>query len=669
MSLYLPDWPTDRLVRATGRDPDKPLATFVAEAAAAAGAGGRRQRIAAVNRAAARAGIRPGLPLADARALLPGLDIAAADPAGDAAALRRLARWCGRYSPWTAPDGADGVRLDITGCAHLQGGEAALASAVAARLHRFGFACRAAIADTPGAAWALARYGEDGGSDGAASAASIVVAPPGGMRAALAPLPPAALRLAPADAALLDRLGLRRIGDLYALPRADLARRVGADLMRQLDRALGAAGEPLSPLPECPARQARLAFAEPIADPSDLARAIRRLADALCRGALAAEAIGARRLALDFYRIDGHVPSIAIGTARPSRDPRHLARLLEERLETVDPGLGIEAMVLTAVQADPLAPTQRAFPEVRRQPPPTLQESPSRLAGEGRGGGTGKTLRSTSARLAVIPPTPSLPRKAGGGDGRAEPQTSPQISLVREPPGRLPAGMEDAGEEKTRPGLRLAWDADIPDLGNEEIFPWLPRLPRRKGGGAPPRNGGTDDAEIAELVDRIEARFGPWRVARLVPCESHVPERAQQAVPVAATGPAPSPPPIASGARWPAGLVRPVRLLAPPEPIDVTAPVPDDPPAQFVWRRRRHIVRRADGPERVAAEWWRDGGGGDDPMAAGSSAATAAAVRDYYRVEDEEGRRFWLFRAGLYGDAAVPGQRKRVRWYLHGLFP
>jgi protein ImuB len=93
--------------------------------------------------------------------------------------------------------------------------------------------------------------------------------------------------------------------------------------------------------------------------------------------------------------------------------------------------------------------------------------------------------------------------------------------------------------------------------------------------------------------------------------------------------------------------------------------VPDDPPVQFVWRRRRHVVRRADGPERVAAEWWRDGNG-DDPATAG---AAAAAVRDYYRVEDEEGRRFWLFRAGLYGDDALPGQRQRVRWYLHGLFP
>ena len=242
---------------------------------------------------------------------------------------------------------------------------------------------------------------------------------------------------------------------------------------------------------------------------------------------------------------------------------------------------------------------------------------------------------------------------------------SPQFSLVYDPP-RSPAGTDEAKEEeKKRPrSLHLAWDADTPDLGNEETFPWLPRLPRRKG--APPRDvGGTDDAEIAELVDRIEARFGPWRVERLVPCESHVPERAQQAVPVAAAGPAPSPPPIASGAGWPAGLIRPVRLLAPPEPVDVTAPVPDDPPVQFVWRRRRHVVRRADGPERVAAEWWRDAGG-DDPVAAG-----AADVRDYYRVEDEEGRRFWLFRAGLYGDDALSGQRQRgrVRWYLHGLFP
>ena len=118
---------------------------------------GSRRLVAAVNEAAAAAGIAPGLPLADAQAYLPGLAVNEADPAGDAAALERLAEWCGRYSPWTAPDGADGILLDITGCAHLWGGEEELMADILARIAGQGFACKAAIAGTSGAAWAVAR--------------------------------------------------------------------------------------------------------------------------------------------------------------------------------------------------------------------------------------------------------------------------------------------------------------------------------------------------------------------------------------------------------------------------------------------------------------------------------------------------------------------------------
>ena len=162
--LWLPSWPIDRRRRAATMDSrcaaamasrrkssaapadEAPFATVIDTAG--------RRLLAAVNPAAIEAGLAPGMPLADALSFLPGLATAAAEPAADAAALRRLAEWCGRYSPWTAPDGADGVKIEIAGSAHLWGGEAALAADLTARLDRQGIAGRIAVADTLGAAWA-----------------------------------------------------------------------------------------------------------------------------------------------------------------------------------------------------------------------------------------------------------------------------------------------------------------------------------------------------------------------------------------------------------------------------------------------------------------------------------------------------------------------------------
>ena len=285
------------------------------------------------------------MPLADALSFVPGLATAAAEPEAESWRLRRLAEWCGRYSPWTAPDGIDGVKIEITGCAHLWGGEEALAADLIARLDRQGIACRIAIADTLGAAWALARFSQ--------TASGAVILPPGETRAGLAPLPVEALRLDPATAQGLRRVGLKRIGELYAMPRDALARRFGEAVARRLDQALGDLPEPLSPLGETPARRVRLSFAEPIADPADLALAAERLAaDLVAR--LAREGTGARRLVLAFHRIDGRVERIALGTARPSRDPHHLAALFKERLDTIDPGLGVEDMILAAFAVEPL---------------------------------------------------------------------------------------------------------------------------------------------------------------------------------------------------------------------------------------------------------------------------------------------------------------------------
>lgn len=291
------------------------------------------------------------MPLADALSFLPGLATASAEPAEDAAALRRLAEWCSRYSPWTAPDGTDGVRIEITGSTHLWGGERALTADLTARLDRRHIVTRIAIADTLGAAWATARF---------AAGKSPVILPPGDCRNALAPLPVEALRLDPATTQGLRRVGLKRVGDLSAMPRDALTSRFGEMVARRLDQAQGDLPEPLSPLGDAPTRRVRLSFAEPIADPVDLTRATERLVEDLVPR-LAREGIGARRLDLAFHRVDGRVERIRLGTARPSRDPRHLVALFKARLDTVDPGLGIEDVILAAFAVEPLPPEQIEF--------------------------------------------------------------------------------------------------------------------------------------------------------------------------------------------------------------------------------------------------------------------------------------------------------------------
>ncbi|MGH7075798.1 MAG: Y-family DNA polymerase, partial [Stellaceae bacterium] len=196
MSLYLPRWAMERRGSEAG-SAHRPAVQVVSV--------GSRRLVSAVNPAAEEQGILPGLPLADARAQLPGLAVAPADPEGDAAALLRLAQWCGRYSPWTVPDGADGILLDITGCAHLAGGEEKLGEELHDRLARRGLTARIGIADTIGGASAMARGGDR----------PVIVVAPGETRAALAPLSVRALRLDGAMVAALERLGLHRIRDLY----------------------------------------------------------------------------------------------------------------------------------------------------------------------------------------------------------------------------------------------------------------------------------------------------------------------------------------------------------------------------------------------------------------------------------------------------------------------
>jgi len=491
---------------------------------------GRKRVLAAVDQAAAALGLHPGMTLAQARAMVPNLAERPATPEADRTALLHLAGWCLRYAPLIALDTSpspcapgllpsglspSGLWIDITGVAHLFGGERRLLRDLLGRLAGQGLTAAAAVADTPGAAWAMARFGGD--------AAHPAIVPPGPPDAILAPLPIEALRL-PADTAdSLRLMGFERIGQLAGTPRAPLTRRFGALPMTRLDQALGRVFEPLTPLVPVDLPQARLAFVEPLLTADSLAPVIGRLAGDVC-ATLERAGLGARRLDLLFERVDGAVPVIRVGTARPSRDPRHLTRMLTERLERVDPGLGVEAMRLVVPLAEALAHEQ---------------------------------------------------------------------------------------------------------------------------GSAPLTEADTRETDIAPLIDRLANRLGSHRVYRIEPVESDVPERSARRRPPLATRPSARVHPDWSRPDWP----RPVRLLDPPQPIEAMALLPDHPPVAFSWRRMRHRVRHADGPERIAGEWWKRDG-------------ETHAIRDYFRVEDEAGRRFWLFRRG---DGEDP-ETGDMRWFLHGFF-
>jgi protein ImuB len=513
-------------------------------------------RLAAVNPAAATAGLEPGLTLAAARAVLPGLETVEADPHRDAETLSRIADWCGRYTPWTSPEPLDvaangsGVWLDITGCAHLFDGEGALLKDLLRNIKRQGFHARAALADTPGAAWALARFG------GSKKPNEPEIVRPGGHRLALKNLPVAALRITAAVTDGLDRLGLRRIGDLYDLPRAPLVARFGQDLARRLDQALGRVAEPVSPRSTITPYRVRLSFPEAIGHLDDVAAGLHRLLDRL-RQRLADERLGLRRAELTLYRVDGGVARAVVGTSRPVRDVAHLERLFADRLDKLDLGFGVEVMTIAA---------------------PVV-----------------------------------------------EAMDAAQVNLSH----------DLAADEQT--------------------------------------------AQLGPLIDRLEMRLGRGSVVRLESRASHLPERAGLAVsaldnrvdPQAGLRHGQDMAPAldhqtTDGRPMPAapGGARPLRLFPQPQVIDAMAEVPDGPPVMFRWRRLLHKVIHAEGPERIAPEWWRD--------AAPPGEDRSHLTRDYYRIEDIDGHRFWLYREGLYDlptmPGAVPAPPRAPRWFLHGVF-
>jgi protein ImuB len=311
---------------------------------------GNRLEVQAVNPAAHVLGLKPGVAVADARAWVPQVVVLPLDPDNDAADLKRLADWATRFSPLVTIDGADGLMLDIAGCAHLWGSETRMLADLDRHMRCFGLHHRSAIADTIGASWATARFGTR----------SNRIVQPGQQRTVLSDLPPQALRLPEELCAQLQRLGLKRIADLCALPRAALARRFGAMLMDRLDQALGWQDETLSPLLPPPQCYVRMDFAEPVSQRAGIDRALDLLLKRLTE-ALRPHESGPRKLDLSCYRLDGETQRVSIGTARASLDAAHLFRLFEEKLDLLRPDDGFEAMRLSGREMERLQAHQRDF--------------------------------------------------------------------------------------------------------------------------------------------------------------------------------------------------------------------------------------------------------------------------------------------------------------------
>lgn len=568
LSLWFPDWPLTRLRRArraaktgsprgTFASSDKPQPPF-----ALIESGPHGLRIAAPNPAARQLGITPGLAFTDAKARAPHLLHQDIDRSADAAALNALAQWMIRFAPLVAVDGLDGLLLEITGCAHLYGDEAGLVKEIETVLRREGFAHHSGLASTPVAAAALAR-----------AAPSGTILKTGDERAGLADLPVSALRVSEAAETLLRRFGLTRIGQLYGIDRKALARRFqskseASAVLLRLDQALGLRHDPIVPLRPAPSQSARLNCPEPLISGDAIRLGLKELTQMLCAD-LEAFGQGARGFALHAFRADGTLASAEITAARPVRTPKHILRLFDERIDRIDPGFGIDLLLLEAKRTG------------------VMDVSASALSG---------------------------------------------------------------------------------DLAASD----------------------TDPVALCALADRICAKLGEGSVTLIQAMESHLPERAEKRDMFAGSLPE------TAKTKPPTGP-RPIRLFKTPERVQVMAEVPDGPPLRFVWRGVARRVQRADGPERISPEWWAytaPPASAPSPLGAARKwltpkfdpradadlitrtrqdleiAETGIIVknrpraRDYYRVEDEAGRRYWLFRDGLYDD----GRGQAPDWFVHGLF-
>lgn len=376
LCLWFPRLAAERVLRDAADLGDRPLAVVSDRAGLLT--------LASLSIAAEAVGLRRGMRLVDARAIRPDLVTCFENLPQIARTHAALHRWAGRFSPWVALE-PEGVVLDVTGSTHLFGGEAALVSRLEAEAAGFGFTLQAGLADTRGGAWALSRYAMAGpdptyagdaiDQEARATRARAAkrrwergglppvsparvrsvprIVPPGGTRAAIAPLPVIALRLSPRAAGDLAEVGLRRIGDLYGLPRASLARSGGLAVVTRLDQALGITPEPIAPDPPEPVHAASLRLPEPIGRTEDVLAAIDRLLASLVER-LRTSGSGARRLRLTLRRTDGSLAVLTLGLARPVTRAETMRPLLALRLDGLDAGFGFESLQLEATAVDRL---------------------------------------------------------------------------------------------------------------------------------------------------------------------------------------------------------------------------------------------------------------------------------------------------------------------------
>jgi protein ImuB len=319
---------------------DKPLVVIARR--------GSKRWISAADPTAAKLGLRVGMPASKAQAMVADLLMIDAAPAEDAAALERLALWALRqYSPVVAVDGADGLVIDTEGADHLQGGEDLLISGLVNRLRGHGLTARAAVSDTWGASHAIARL----------ILAETTVVRVGNVAKAVVDLPIVALRLPAETIQGLRVLGIDTVGQLSAMPRAPLTLRFGPEAARRLDQLFGRVAEPIEPIRTPKLVEVFKSFAEPIGAPETIAKYVRRLVGQLS-AKLAENGLGARRCDLVIHRVDNTRQHLRAGLAKPVRDPARLSKLLCDRIEKIDPGFGIEKLVLVAVFAEPLEERQ-----------------------------------------------------------------------------------------------------------------------------------------------------------------------------------------------------------------------------------------------------------------------------------------------------------------------
>lgn len=305
--------------------------------------------IKAASPAAGVLGIEPGMVVADARAILPSLQVFNEETSRKDKLLNELAEWCIRYTPIVALDTSDGLILDISGCAHLWGGERQYLKEIIAKLKSFGYQVRAAIADTIGACWAIARYGR-----------LTAIIEPGMQAEALLPLPPVALRL---DTNVLERmhkLGFYQIRSFVSMPHNALKRRFGPILLEKLAQALGEVEETIQPIRPVQPYQERLPSLEPIRTAAGIEIALKDLLEALCIRLLQ-EGKGLRKAIFKGCRVDGKMQQIEIGTNHPTRNVSHLFKLFELKINTIRPGLGLELFLLEAPVVEILSMEQETL--------------------------------------------------------------------------------------------------------------------------------------------------------------------------------------------------------------------------------------------------------------------------------------------------------------------